>query len=403
MKIVIFVPEFFSLSQTFIIRKVRALAERGESVTVVSFSDSRNKAHKEILKDVRNVNVINIPSDNGTPFRRILVWVFLGVKALLTSPGDTCAFWKLTRHYGSWKDRLKQFRKLLGLVGIRGDVYHFEFGDLAAAYIDYLKSFARPCIVSFRGSDINTYPLANPELASLYREVILHADRIHCTSEEIAHRVAELGGSHKAFINHPAIDASFFAPDSNSTRDPNLVVTVGRLKWVKGLTFALLAISKLVREFPNLHYVLVGDGPSRDELAFYVDNLGIQKNVEFYGRASTGEVKNLLGKASVFLLSSISEGVSNAVLEAMAMEVPVVTTDAGGMAEAIDNGVEGFVTPRYDPTMLAERVKQLLSNEDLRKKIGKNARQRILRDFTIERQVEVFLTEYSNLVASTRQ
>jgi len=152
-----------------------------------------------------------------------------------------------------------------------------------------------------------------------------------------------------------------------------------------------------------LHYVLVGDGPSRDELAFYVDNLGIQKNVEFYGRASTGEIKKLLGQASVFFLSSISEGVSNAVLEAMAMEVPVVTTDAGGMVEAINNGVEGFVVPRYDPTLLAARVKQLLSDESLRQRIGRNARRRVLHDFTIERQVEIFLNEYSSLANSKKQ
>jgi len=394
MKIVIFVPEFFSLSQTFIIRKVKALAERGESVTVVSFGDSRNKAHKEILKDARNANVINIPSDNGTPLRRILVWVFLGVKALLTSPGDTYAFWKQARHYGSWKDRLKQFRKLLGLVGIRGDVYQFEFGDLAANYIDYLKSNAKPCIVSFRGADIDIYPHLNPQLKHVYQEVIEHADRIHCVSEAIANRASQWGDKRKFFINRPSVDASIFEPAALANRDPNMILSVARLKWKKGLNYALLAVAQLIPDFPSLRYVIVGEGQAKDELLFYAADLGIRNHVEFYGRASVDEVKNLLGRTSIFLLSSLEEGISNAVLEAMSMEVPVVTTDAGGMAEAVTNGVEGFVVPRYDPDAIAENLKLLLVDEKLRLEIGSAARQRILREFTIERQAQVFLDEY---------
>lgn len=394
MEITIFVDEFQSLSQTFIAHKVKALAERGEHVTVVSLGRPQNPAHVELLKDARNVYIKYVPKDKGTRLRRMFVWAFVFARALIISPKDAYQLWTLTRRYDSLRVRLKHARRLLGLVGVRSDIYHFEFGSIAAEYIDYLKKFARPCIVSFRGSDMLIYPHTNEKLKSSYKEVIEHADRIHCTSEAVASQAAQFGDRQKMFINYPSIDASFFKPSSVIERDPHLVITVGNLKWVKGLTYALLAIAQLVPDFPDLRYVIVGDGPSRKELLFYAADLGIRDHVEFYGRATAVEVKRLLGKASVFLLSSVSEGLSNAALEAMAMEVPVVTTDAGGMPEAVDDGVEGFVVPRYDPSAIAAKLRLLLANEDLRKRMGENARQRGLRDFTIERQTEVFLKEY---------
>ncbi|MBN2549567.1 MAG: glycosyltransferase family 4 protein [Anaerolineales bacterium] len=394
MKITLFVGELFSSSTTFIIRKVKALAERGESVTVITSGRLQNKAHEEILAGVKNIHVISIPADKGTPLHRFFVGVWLLIKALLKSPKDTYQFGRIALQYDAWAPRLKSMRKLLGLAGLRSDVYHFEFGDIAVQHLDYLKFKARPCIVSFRGADIDIYPLVHEELKLSYRQVIEHADRIHCVSQATAHQVAQLGDPRKIFINRPSIYASFFRPTSFSKKYPAIIVSVARLKWKKGLTYALLAVAQLVTEFPDLRYIIIGEGPSKDELMFYAADLGIQNHVEFFGRASEESVKETLDRASVFLLASLEEGISNAVLEAMAMEVPVVTTDAGGMAEAVTDGVEGFVVPRYDPGALAARTRQLLQDDDLRKRMGQNARQRVLRDFTIERQVQMFLDEY---------
>lgn len=395
MRITLFVNDFLALSQTFLVRKVKMLAESGELVTVVAFRRPQHKAHQELLKGVeKNVRIVYIPEDKGSYPQRLWGWIYLFAKAICKSPVDLYKFWKLASKESSWQQRLKFMRKIMGFAGIRSDVYHFEFGTIAANNIEYLKNFAKPCVASFRGPDIGMSPLVNRELEGLYKEVMEHADRIHCVTRTHACQAAQLGKQEKIFINYPSVDIAFFVPDNDVERDTNLIVTVGRLKWIKGLPYALLAIKQLVSEFPGLRYVIAGEGPGQDELLFYVADLGLQDHVEFHGRATIEEVKQLLGKASIFLLSSLEEGMSNAVLEAMAMEVPVVTTDAGGMAEAIDDGVEGFVVPRYDPTAIATKVRLLLADEDLRKTIGKNARQRILHNFTLERQTQIFLDEY---------
>jgi glycosyltransferase involved in cell wall biosynthesis len=200
------------------------------------------------------------------------------------------------------------------------------------------------------------------------------------------------------FVNYPAIDAAFFSP-LDVHRQGNVVVTVSRFHWKKSLPTALMAVALLRRDCPDVRYVLVGDGKleERTELAFHVHDLGIAEHVEFHGPASAEEVRELLAQASVFVLPSVSEGLPNSVLEAMAMEVPVVVTDAGGMPEAVADGVEGFVVPRRDYRALAEKIETLLRNPGLAREMGKRGRERVLRQFTLERQTETFLQVYQEL------
>ena len=394
MKIAIFVGSIFSPVTTFLYRKAKMLAVSGEFVTVVVSGVDQNIVHERLLEDDEHIRIISIPVDQGSYSRRFWVWTLLFVRALWKSPKDIYRFWKVARQYGTWPLRLKSMRNLLGFAGLQSDVVHFEYGHIAVQYIDYVKSIETPSVVSFRGADINFFPIIKEDLNELYRQVIKHVDRVHCVSKPIARKVAQLGGGQKIFVNHPSIDASFFKPSSFSAKEPHLIVSVARLMWKKGLNYALLAMAQLIPEFPDLRYVIVGDGPNKDELLFYIHDLGLQNHVQLYGQASEDEVKNILDKASIFLLSSLEEGLSNAVLEAMSMELPVVTTDAGGMAEAVTNGVEGFVVPRYDSKAIAERIRQLLKDGDLRQQMGRGARQRVLCDFTLERQVQVFLDEY---------
>ena len=101
----------------------------------------------------------------------------------------------------------------------------------------------------------------------------------------------------------------------------------------------------------------------------------------------------------MFVLSSLSEGISNAALEAMACGLPVVTTDCGGMREAIRDGVEGFVVPMRDPDAIAVALVRVASDEGLRQRIGQAARQRIVEAFSIERQIRAFQALYEATAA----
>jgi glycosyltransferase involved in cell wall biosynthesis len=108
----------------------------------------------------------------------------------------------------------------------------------------------------------------------------------------------------------------------------------------------------------------------------------------------------VLQSAHAFLLSSLSEGISNAALEAMACGLPVVTTDCGGMREAVTDSVHGFVVPRRNPDAMAAALSRLIGNSPLRSSIGSQARERVLRDFTLNHQVDAFVRLYRSLLSS---
>jgi glycosyltransferase involved in cell wall biosynthesis len=98
----------------------------------------------------------------------------------------------------------------------------------------------------------------------------------------------------------------------------------------------------------------------------------------------------------------MSEGISNAVMEAMSMQLPVVCTDAGGMNELICDGHDGFLVPVLDPAALADKLLLLASDPELGKALGQRARQKILNDFSLDRQRNVYREEYAQQLAKLR-
>jgi colanic acid/amylovoran biosynthesis glycosyltransferase len=109
------------------------------------------------------------------------------------------------------------------------------------------------------------------------------------------------------------------------------------------------------------------------------------------------DVPRVYEQADVMLHAALAEGFCNAVIEAQAMETPVVTTDAGGLPENVDDGVTGFVVPRRDPDALAEKLALLASDPELRARMGRAGRVRATTRFSIDQQAEAFIKLYETL------
>jgi colanic acid/amylovoran biosynthesis glycosyltransferase len=124
---------------------------------------------------------------------------------------------------------------------------------------------------------------------------------------------------------------------------------------------------------------------------YTIHDLDLQDHARLLGRLPAVEVRARLQRADAFVLSSLSEGISNAVLEAMSCAVPVVTTDCGGMREAVDDGVEGFVVPVRDAATMADALQKLAASPGLRERMGRAGRARIEREFTLDRQAAAFV------------
>jgi glycosyltransferase involved in cell wall biosynthesis len=125
-----------------------------------------------------------------------------------------------------------------------------------------------------------------------------------------------------------------------------------------------------------------------------VHQLGLRDEVVLHGKVGAAEVKRGLLAADVFVLSSVCEGIANAALEAMAMELPVVSTTAGGMGEVIEHGVNGMIVERFDAAAICASIETLLASGELRRTMGQRARATVERRFVLSRQIDTFIAEY---------
>jgi glycosyltransferase involved in cell wall biosynthesis len=219
------------------------------------------------------------------------------------------------------------------------------------------------------------------------------ATLVHCVSTAIQQEAARYGLEEpKSRIIRAGVDPNFFSPAPHrETSDRIRLVTVGRLEWTKGMTWGLRALTRLVEARVPVVLTIIGDGPERQRLLYTMEDMGLRDYVRPLGRLAPMDVRDELRRSDIFILPSLTEGLSNAGIEAMGCGLPVVMTDCGGAREGVTDGVEGFVVPLWDPEAMAEALLKLARDPELRARMGRAARERVLHDFTGERHVREFV------------
>ncbi|MBI4707541.1 MAG: glycosyltransferase [Candidatus Omnitrophica bacterium] len=169
-------------------------------------------------------------------------------------------------------------------------------------------------------------------------------------------------------------------------KETDLVIgNVANFSIEKNHEFLVEVIKEVKKHFPDIKCLLVGDGYLRRELEQQVDNLGLNKNVIFTGERN--DVEHVLNLIDVFLFTSKTEGLPNAILEAMACALPVVAVDAGGISEVISSGKDGIVVNSFSVKYFSSNVIELLNDSNIRKQMGKTARQTIESKFSFNRMI----------------
>jgi colanic acid/amylovoran biosynthesis glycosyltransferase len=313
-------------------------------------------------------------------------------------------YWRVVRSRFGWQG-VKRFYLDAPLIALAPDILHFEFGALAVGR-EYLKR-ALGCRLSasFRGYDVSYAGLENPDY---YARLWEDADAFHVLGRDLWRRALRRGcpPDKPHAIIPPAIDVDYFIPDLAArppkaiTADrPLRILSVGRLEWVKGYDYGLSALRLLAeRGVPFEHHV-IGDGEYLEPLAFACHELGLTERVRFLGGRPHPVVIVEMNWADVFLHASVSEGFCNAVLEAQAMQLPVVASDADGLAENVEDGRTGFIVPRRDPAALADRLAQLAADDRLRREMGAAGRRRVEECFILPQQIAAFDRFYRQLGA----
>jgi len=400
MKLLLVAGRFPQRSETFIYRKAVGLAQRGHEVTVASRAEGEWEIYPDPLPSGMTVELW--PPDHGLrSVDRAITAVVKGARAALRDPSATRSLVAMVREDSRTRDRARiHVLRHLPLVARQFDVIHFEFLGLAAMYPLAREVTGARIVVSCRGTETHTLTQRPPAEQTAMLDVFRTADAVHCVSAHLAETMVGLAGPRSnVWVNRPALEVEKISPpDRRGRRGPLRLVTTGRLVWQKGFDHLLAALARLRDRGVAFHAEILGDGELRKLLAFSIGDLGLDAHVELVGAVSSREVLERMRDADAFVLSSHTEGISNAVIEAMAAGLPIVTTAAGGMPEVVTDGVEGFVVPVRDFEAMATRLEQLARDEALRIRMGDAARSRALRDHSIERQVSGFEEIYASLM-----
>lgn len=191
---------------------------------------------------------------------------------------------------------------------------------------------------------------------------------------------------------------STFRSELNISCKSKLVGIVGRLSNEKGVDTTLEVARHVIMSRPDTYFVLVGDGPIRSEVENKIRDLGLSSNVFLVGFRK--DALNIYAGLDLFLSTSLTEGTPNTVLEAMAMEVPVVHTAVGGVPEMIEDGVDGILCKVGDVHGISQAVLTVLNDENTARRLREHGRRSVCTKFSLTTRMQIIESIYEQVATS---
>jgi len=179
-----------------------------------------------------------------------------------------------------------------------------------------------------------------------------------------------------------------------------LVAVYSRLNHMKGVRFFLDAALTLAGRYPDVRFLVAGDGGIKRELEEHASRLGLGERIRFTGFRR--DIADLLSETTISVLPSLSEGTSNTLLESMAAGIPVVATRVGGNPEVVEDGVSGLLVPPGDAPALAAATSRLLDDQGLAFRLGRAGRQRVAERYSMSGSILATERLYQRLAAKAR-
>lgn len=267
----------------------------------------------------------------------------------------------------------------------------------------------RPLVLSVWGSDVYEFPYQNSLNMKIIIKNLLYADQITSTSHCMARQVRKLLGSKAVSIEIIPFGVDLKKLSRKSREEKREKICIGNIKALEsiyGIDDLIKAIKILkmnlehkgLKEISNSIVVQIyGDGSQKAKIEDLIKQLQLTDVVKLKGKIPNSEVPAALEEMDIFCVTSISESFGVSVVEAMAMELPVVATDVDGFKEVVEDGVTGIIVERSDPKAIAEALENLLLDKNLRIKMGKSGRKRVLELYNWKENVNMMLEIYNHV------
>lgn len=301
---------------------------------------------------------------------------------------------------------------LKALNGRKAKLIHAHFGVEGVYALSLAKILKLPLITTFHGFDATTSVKAlvnsgSPSwinYARLRNKLAQHGDIFLCVSNFIRNRVIELGfPAEKTHVHYIGIDSKSIQPRALENETP-VILHVARLVEKKGTEYLIRAFTDVVKNVPEAKLTIIGDGPLKTYLSELVNSLGLNSSVTLEGAQSHESVLSHMQKSAMLVLPSVysktgdAEGLGMVLLEAAAYGLPLIGTNHGGIPEVVIDGETGYLVPERDSDSLSDKIISLMTNQNDRIRMGKNARSLIESQFDIHvqtKKLEAFYDEVS--------
>lgn len=282
------------------------------------------------------------------------------------------------------------------------DLMHIHYAIPVGVSAYLTKQIANiPVAITAHGSDIHTLgidPAYNPIISHVFNNV----DGLSTVSNYLKEEMISKFSSQKEIeVFYNPIDINKYKKIDTELCDFRIkyeknFVHVSNFRAVKRAPFIVEAFAEVVKEHPDLGLIMVGEGPERKKCEELSYKLGISDHVIFQGvRVALTSIYNC---ATALLSASTNESFGLTIAEAMACEVPVIAPRVGGIPEVIDHNENGFMYDLEDKTALINYMKQLLDDEQLKLKFGRNGRNKVVKQFESSKIADQYIAWYEKLL-----
>jgi colanic acid/amylovoran biosynthesis glycosyltransferase len=365
-------------AQTFLMRHLEALSHLEDIKISVASKGPPSYEEASIQRiEQDHFPVVYLP-DSRQPLRHQMYQVIRSLPAQATG-------------YTWWNFKAKALARSFAVLA--PDLVHFQFGELAVMMFDYVSRLNIPYTVSLRGADIQERPLADPDFAVKLRQVLKEAAGIHTVCDAFGDQAREFCD---ASLKTTTIRTCLPLMERCIETKPMSLrfITVGRLHWRKAFDDLIRAMIYL----PDAQLEIIGDGPEYPHLQYVIHLHQLQDRVRILGNLPFHQFSERLCSASAYVQSSVAEGFSNALAEAMMIGQAVFATPVGGTDEVINDGVNGVLLPIGDPRGIAEKL-ALGTQPEFLIRIGEGARRTAQELFDMAHHAQQFSQFYQNALA----
>lgn len=293
----------------------------------------------------------------------------------------------LLKKYLGIRDSLKYFSSYPDLKLNEADYIHAHFASNSALR-GYLASkfYNLPFSCTGHGSELLLYP--EPYL----KKLILNSKPFITISEYNKKLLVEKYSlpEDKIIVNYCGVNTEYFNRHASPYPVRFTIASVTALKEIKGVKYLIDACNIIKNKNVTFICNIIGGGEDYHALKNYIDDLELGEYIKLIGKVNPETIRDYLLKASIFVLPSLSEGIPVAVMEAMAMELPVIATNITGLPEIVENEKSGFLIPPGDSNEIAEKISFFYNNPEMIMQMGKYGRKVVTNKFNLEKNVAKF-------------